>query len=66
LNLIDLEDQRVVSTEEGALLAASWKVPFFETSARTRINIDEAIYELLRHTPRNREYKMVIMGAGGI
>lgn len=35
-------DRRAVSTEEGARLAKQYSVPFFETSAKTGVNVDEA------------------------
>jgi len=66
-NKCDLSSQRAVSFEEGRSLANSWGIPFFETSAKTRVNIEEAIHSLIRITPRNgMEYKCVIMGAGGV
>lgn len=41
--------------------------PFFEASARLNINVSEAIYALIRVTPRtSTEYKVVIMGGGGV
>jgi len=44
-NKIDLENQREVSTQEGQEIANLYGISFFETSARTRINVDEAFYE---------------------
>ena len=57
----------MVSTEEGAAFASSVGWPFFETSAKWRINITEAVEELIRRTPRLRgeEYRLVIEGAKG-
>jgi GTPase KRas protein len=47
-NKCDLLSQRAVSTQEGMELARLWKCPMLETSARSRINIDEAFYALVR------------------
>lgn len=47
-NKIDLEEQRQVSTREGVELARSFACPFFETSAKSRINVEEAFYECVR------------------
>lgn len=41
-NKCDLEADRVVSTKEGQELAASYGIPFFETSAKNNVNISEA------------------------
>eukprot|EP01113_Clastostelium_recurvatum_P035404 TRINITY_DN4934_c0_g1_i4.p1 TRINITY_DN4934_c0_g1~~TRINITY_DN4934_c0_g1_i4.p1 ORF type:complete len:930 (-),score=159.59 TRINITY_DN4934_c0_g1_i4:32-2821(-) len=66
-NKNDLEAERQVTRQEGAALAKSWDVPFFETSAKTRVNIENAIFELIRCTPRRGyEYKVVFMGGGGV
>jgi hypothetical protein len=46
----ELVDNREVSTEEGQALADSFGefgVPFIESSAKSRINVDEAFYELV-------------------
>mmetsp|Transcript_2867 Transcript_2867/g.3197 ORF Transcript_2867/g.3197 Transcript_2867/m.3197 type:complete len:141 (+) Transcript_2867:58-480(+) len=42
-NKCDLEDNREVSYEEGKALADEYGIPFFETSAKDRINIDEVM-----------------------
>ena len=47
-NKCDLQSQRVVATQEGVAYADKIGWPFFETSAKLRINIDEAIHELIR------------------
>ena len=43
----DLVDIREVSNVEGRDLAKSFGVPFFESSAKSRINVEEAFYELV-------------------
>ena len=47
-NKCDLQSQREVSTQEGVAFANKIGWPFFETSAKLRINIDEAMHELIR------------------
>lgn len=47
-NKSDLEDQREVTTTEGADLAFTLKIPFFETSAKMRVNVDEVFQGVLR------------------
>jgi GTPase KRas protein len=66
-NKIDLEGGRQVSSAEGRALAMRWRIPFFETSAKTRINVEECFYQLVRECPREgMDYKIVVMGAGGV
>ena len=66
-NKIDLEEQRVVSEEEGRNLADSWNVPFMEISCKLRINIDEAIAALLRTMYlESNDVKLVTLGDGGV
>jgi len=54
-NKSDLENVREVSTEEGANLAAQFGIPFFETSAKNRINIDESFSQLVREIRNKRK-----------
>ncbi|KAH0791754.1 Ras family protein [Histomonas meleagridis] len=49
-NKVDLEEERCVSTEEGKKLAESHKAAYFETSARTPINITE-LFEYVAQQP---------------
>ncbi len=70
-NKVDLEQERQVSTGEGAELAREWDLPFFETSAKNRINIQECITKLVQIAPVGGgsgviEFKMVTLGAGGV
>jgi hypothetical protein len=44
----DIIDNREVSSVEGRDLAKSFGLPFFESSAKSRINVEEAFYELVR------------------
>ena len=52
-NKCDLPDhERQVSTEEGQRLAKSWDCPFFETSAKAKINNVKAFYQVVREIQR--------------
>ncbi|KAI5960057.1 RAS1 [Candida pseudojiufengensis] len=48
-NKCDLEMERQVSYEEGQALANSFGCPFLETSAKMRINVEEAFFDLVKH-----------------
>ena len=47
-NKSDLESERQVSSQEGGDLAKNFTAPFFETSAKTRVNVEESFYQLVR------------------
>ncbi|KAF8339205.1 ras family-domain-containing protein [Cantharellus anzutake] len=47
-NKIDIQDERVVTTEEGERLAREWRCGFIETSAKLAVSVDESFCELIR------------------
>ncbi|KAG0258899.1 hypothetical protein BG011_002985 [Mortierella polycephala] len=48
-NKCDLEDDRKVPRELGIELSKKWGgTPFYETSARARIRVDDVFYDLVR------------------
>ena len=51
-NKCDLESERQVSKQEGEALARSFGCRFIETSAKSRINVDNAFYDLVREIRR--------------
>ncbi|ELP94549.1 hypothetical protein EIN_050170 [Entamoeba invadens IP1] len=52
-NKCDLEAERQVSTEEAKKLADDWKILFYETSAKNKINITETFQGLVRDIKAN-------------
>eukprot|EP01133_Synstelium_polycarpum_P002265 gene2265-2567_t len=66
-NKSDLASMRQVSIHEGAELAKSLNCLFIETSAKARVNIEEAFYSVVRATERTSHvYKVVVIGGGGV
>ncbi|RMZ87590.1 hypothetical protein DV736_g5184, partial [Chaetothyriales sp. CBS 134916] len=61
-NKCDLESDRVVSRDEGQALARQFNCKFIETSAKNRINVDNAFYDLVREI---RRYNREMSGYGG-
>jgi Ras-related protein Rab-1A len=49
-NKTDLQDQRVVSTEEGQELADHYCIRFIETSAKDSTNVEKAVEIISRET----------------
>ncbi|KAG5921720.1 hypothetical protein E4U13_002552 [Claviceps humidiphila] len=65
-NKCDLESEREVSRQEGEALARSFNCRFIETSAKSRINVDKAFYDIVREIRRyNREMQGYSIGSGG-
>jgi len=56
-NKLDLDSERAVSTKEGQELAASFGCPFMETSAKARIRVEDAFYELVREIRKSQQSK---------
>lgn len=54
-NKADLEDRRVVSQEAAKEQADSWNVPYYETSAKFKHNVDLVFYELLREIKKRKD-----------
>lgn len=54
-NKCDLEMERQVSYEEGQALANSFNCPFLETSAKLRINVEEAFFDLVKYVRASEE-----------
>ena len=67
-NKIDLEDKREVSSQEGSEMSKRMGFGgYIETSAKTRQNVEEAFFNLVRITPRcGKEYRICVMGDGGV
>lgn len=53
-NKADLEDAREVSRDEATAKAREWSVPYLETSAKTKMNVDEAYMNLLRQISKKK------------
>ncbi|KNG48156.1 ras-domain-containing protein [Stemphylium lycopersici] len=61
-NKSDLEDDRAVSRPRAFAISREWNIPYFETSARRRANVDEAFVDLCRQIIRkdqNERSRMV-------
>lgn len=52
-NKIDLEDERQVTYAEGNEIALAFGCPFFETSAKARINTDQIFFDLVREIKKD-------------
>ncbi|CAO3627553.1 unnamed protein product [Mucor fragilis] len=57
-NKCDLENERVVPREKGMALSQQWGgKPFYETSARFKINVDEVFYDVVRQINKQNPSK---------
>ncbi|KAF8943159.1 hypothetical protein BGZ47_005728 [Haplosporangium gracile] len=54
-NKADLTQLRKVNREEAAARAAEWNCPYYETSAKTRHNVDEVYTILMRKIQQRKE-----------
>ncbi|KAI0015210.1 ras family-domain-containing protein [Xylariomycetidae sp. FL0641] len=51
-NKADLEEQRTVQRTRGFAISQRWGAPYYESSARTRTNVDEVFIDLCRQMLR--------------
>eukprot|EP01080_Neovahlkampfia_damariscottae_P004079 gene4079-7368_t len=56
-NKCDLESERAVTKEEAKKTATEQSMGFIETSAKSRKNVDEAFYELVREVRKSKDKK---------
>ncbi|MCJ1405826.1 Ras GTPase [Xylographa trunciseda] len=62
-NKCDLDGDREVSTQEGEAMARGFGCKFIETSAKSRINVDNAFFEIVREIRRyNKEMSSYTSG----
>jgi len=54
-NKADLQAKRHVSIDEARSLAAQWRVPYLETSAKTRQNVELVFYEVMREIRKRKQ-----------
>jgi GTPase KRas len=54
-NKLDLAMERKVSHQRGKALSEKWGCAHYETSARTRTNVDEVFYDLARQIGKTKE-----------
>lgn len=59
-NKTDLEEDRVVTFEEGVQLAKTFNCSFMETSAKSRLNIDQIFFDLIKQIDSFSESKKEI------
>lgn len=65
-NKADLEDRREVSTKEGKQLADMWNCSFFEASAKTKTNVEESFYCLVRKIREAEGFYKFAKDGGGL
>ncbi|XGW17843.1 hypothetical protein V3C99_002449 [Haemonchus contortus] len=63
-NKADLRDERVVPLEMARQRAERWGVPYVETSAKRRENVDKVFYDLMREIKRRKGGAMGASAAG--
>ncbi|KAI9703886.1 MAG: Ras GTPase [Candelina mexicana] len=65
-NKCDLEGERQVSKQEGEAVARSFGCKFIETSAKSRINVDNAFFNIVREIRRYNKDMSYPSGSNGV
>ncbi|KAL7772630.1 hypothetical protein CFE70_002590 [Pyrenophora teres f. teres 0-1] len=60
-NKSDLEEDRAVPRPRAFAISREWNIPYFETSARRRANVDEAFVDLCRQIIRKDQIERARM-----
>jgi Ras-related protein Ral-A len=63
-NKMDLEERRQVPVDVAQSRAGQWNVPYVETSAKTRANVDKVFYDLMRLVRDNKDRAANAAGSG--
>lgn len=61
-NKCDLKSNRIISYDEVSSLAAKWNIPYIETSAKTRENVDKAFSEIFVKIKEIKQVRRAIPG----
>lgn len=64
-NKCDLEDERVVSKDQGQALARQFNCTFMESSAKLKVNVIEIFYDLVRQINKKIPVKTNTKGKSG-
>jgi Ras-related protein Ral-A len=64
-NKCDLENKRNVTLEEAQKLAEQWHVPYVETSAKTRLNVDKIFHDLMTEVYKRKQVDGTTSNGGG-
>jgi len=65
-NKCDLKNERQVEYQEGADLAKQWNCPFFETSAKIKLNNEACFFELVREIRKQTRNTKVVKPKTGL
>jgi len=65
-NKCDLKNERQVEYQEGADLAKQWNCPFFETSAKIKLNNEACFFELVREIRKQTRTTKAPKKSGGL